>query len=196
MTNIKEFEALDLGKKIPFLENKNRFEEFLRQPTLENHQNPRRYILKNAFITMQQYKLEQSQLNQLELALENGLYTRSFRELEELNRLYLKPYPVLQYTKNLTRNNIHRILVAFTSDLYKKSAFARQHDRYNKGIESFTFKLNGEVYPRPSIKRFNSLNTEGEANCNFFYAELRKGLRKHLFEQEYFLTSTNFALSK
>jgi hypothetical protein len=58
--------------------------------------------------------------------------------------------------------------------MYKKSPFARQHDRFNKGIKDISFKLNGEVYPKPTLTRYNSMNTVGESNCNFFYAELRK----------------------
>ena len=139
-----------------------------------NHENPRRYTLKNTFINMTQYRLDSRQLNQMLAEVDAGLYTRTFNELEDLNVMYMKPYPVLQYTKNVSRKNIQRVLVVFTSDMYKKSPFARQHDRFNKGIQNLTFKLNSEIYPKPTITRYNSLNTIGPANCNFFYAELRK----------------------
>jgi hypothetical protein len=45
---------------------------------------------------MVQYKLEKSQNEQLIEALDNGLYTRTYNELDDLNIMYLKPYPVLQ----------------------------------------------------------------------------------------------------
>lgn len=52
-------------------------------------------------------------------------------------------------------------MVIFTNDMYKRSPFAKQYDRFNKGVTNISFKLNGEVYPRPTIQRHNSLNTDG-----------------------------------
>lgn len=163
MTNLKEFEVLGLvyiilNIKAPILLEKTRIEKIIDQIP-SNHENPRRYTLKNATIKMTQYRLDESQLNQLLTQLGNGLYKRNFNEIESLNIMYMKPYPVLQYTKNLSRKNIQRCLIVFTSDMYKRSPFARQHDRFNKGIKNITFKLNGEVYPRPTLTRHNSLFT-------------------------------------
>jgi hypothetical protein len=121
--------------------NRSRIEMFLNQIET-NHENPRRYVLKNANINMLQYKLDSSQLNQLMTALDSGLYVREFNETKLLNTMYLKPYPVVQYTKNLVQKNVQRCLVVFTSDMYKKSPFAKQHDRFNKGVKSISFRLN------------------------------------------------------
>lgn len=104
--------------------------------------NARNYSIKNAYINMVQYKLDSKQLNQLTNAIDSGLYIRTFNETEVLNILYMKPYPVIQFTKNLKRNGVQRCLIAFTSDMYKKSPFARKNDRFNKGIQNVTFKLN------------------------------------------------------
>ena len=110
------------------MSEKNRMEKFLNEVE-KNHENPRRYKLKNTFVNMLQYKLERSQLSQLMSAVENGLYKRSFNELEILNIAYLKPYPVLMYTKNtmttkpsdIDRKSCHQPNDAFCTEVVRRS---------------------------------------------------------------------------
>jgi hypothetical protein len=45
---------------------------------------------------MTQYKLDKNQLGEIELALDNNLYVRHFRNLKEIHDPYFRSYPIVQ----------------------------------------------------------------------------------------------------
>lgn len=132
------------------------------------------FVVKKRFLHTEQYRFKDNLHERVMDKIMQGGWTIEFPHLELIDQVYCSKHPTYTYTKQIQKDNIKALYIAFTNDLYKHSKYARKLARYNHGITKISFKAGNYEYPPPTTRRYNSLNTDGDENSLFFYNELRK----------------------
>jgi len=160
-----------------------------------NNQASREYQMKEVYIGFDQYRWSDDVKNAMLNEIRGGAFIIDSQEIEQIDQIYIKSFPTVVYQKGIDKRNVKAIYCTFTSDLHVHSPYARKSTRYNKGIQTMTFKHMGKMYPPNNGKVFNSLNASHDSeNCDFFWNELSNSLGLYYPLKETIMSKANFAL--
>lgn len=155
------------------------------------------HIKNNAKIHTEQYRFsEVSGVHQrLTDYVKNGEYAFDYLGYEILSKDIIQKQAVnMPFNKSFSKKRIKSMYFFFTNDLYEWSHMARKNARYNMGIKRIKITNDCVSYPPDKIERYNSLNTGGPENGQFFYFELLKCMNSQFTTSDHLISPVNFCL--
>ena len=153
------------------------------------------YVVSSISLHTEQYRFDRPEIhNMLMEKVREGGFVMEFTEFEILERNMQKMTPTMTFTRSMTRNSIKAVHVIFQNTLYKYSKYARKLSRLNIGIKSMHYKQSGAQYPLPTQEEYNSLNSHGKKNAQFFWNELAKSIGRSPLEGNTVMSLTSFCI--
>lgn len=143
----------------------------------------RDYTIKNVKLKSTQYSFPNPFHSQYINNVVNGGFFIDFIDLKVVHKNHMFDQPSFEIFKSEDIIDLKAMYFIFCNDLYLYSPYARRLARYNFGLEDLKFIYNAFSIPQETSlfkKTHNSLNSDGEINCDYFYSELydTMGLRE------------------
>jgi hypothetical protein len=186
--------TVDGSKKI---EDCTNWPEVAREITSGGVDFARRYEVSNITMKSTQYKYDDETSKRILKQTLLGYNKFSAEDLLEMKYVFWTDInPSRSVTYNIDLKNVTKIQCILQNNLALHSPFARNLERYNKGIEEVQFEMRGIKYPPNyhTIGKCNSLNTWGSENSSFFYQEYKKGIKPQK-ESEYAVNQFNYSIN-